>query len=403
MNTKIDLIISIIMICLIIIYKIYQLKRYKLKSNSNMYKLSNKLCISLLILSIIIFIINIIYYYIIKSLNISNVLFSLSMMICILPINLFNMYRMYFDDEEKYSHIKTIITRTIPSKKLIANYIKAGINIVVLSKDKPEYKIKKLDIKDINKTNLKRTCIINSDDINIVKKYLIKDEVIFSNQVSGLYKKIYNSRGIHDNYIRNIKYILCLYLSIFLSSIVFIFGNFPLCMNLSIILIFKLFSLLCSEFIFKDLKYDVDIMDRKVKDKNVFIGKQELLILFIMSILILIAVSLPYMFMLASSSNMAIVRGVYYVIILYCMLFFNYYNYSEKVYIINIINSFKSIRLIVYLLLTIVLSLILSLWKVFYVDQMSIRNYFASVLVAFIICLLFDTFKFSRWMSNRRK
>jgi len=314
-----------------------------------------------------------------------------------------NLYRMYFNDEEKYSHIRTIITKKIPKKELLEKFEKANINIVILSKDKVDYKIEKLGVKYINKTNLKKSCIINSDDISIVDKYLVDDEIIVSDNLDNLYKKIYNARGIHDNYIRNIKYIICLYLSIMLGNIVFMISGFPLAMNLSIMLIFKLFNLICNEFIFKDLKYDTDIMTRKVKDTNIFIGKQELFLLLVMSILILIATSLPYMFLVVSSSSAKVGRSIYFVILIYCMLFFNYYNYSEKIYIINIISSFKSIRMIIYLLLSIGLSLLLSLYEIFYVFSMNIRNYFMSVLIALVVSLLFDYFKFSRWMSNRRK
>ncbi len=403
MNIKLDIIMSLIILFLIIIYKVYQFKRYKLIYVGNLYKRSNGICKVLLSLSILIGIGSLLFFYINKNLNIRNVLFSISFLVCVLPINLFNMYRMFFLDEEKYTHIKTVITNKIPDKELFKKYLKAGINIVIFSKEKLKYKIDKVSIKDINRRTLKKCCIVNSDDIKVVNKYLVDDVIVINNDLDKLYDNIYHARGVHDNYIRSIKYIFVLYFSILVSNIVFMIGNFPACTNISIMLLFKLLSLLCIEFIFKDLKYDIDIMDRKVKDSNVIVGKQECLLLFMISMLILFAISIPYMFIIVQSDNIGLVRGLYYVILIYCMLFFNYYNYSEKIYIINIINSFKSIRMIIYLICSIVLSILISKIKYLYVSDMVLKNYFSCILISLIICIIFDVFKFSRWLSNRRK
>ena len=403
MNTKYDIYLSIIIFFLIIFYKSYQFKRYKLLYRGNLYKKSNSICKLLLLISLLLCLSSLIVFYVKDILDLKHILLSLSIFVCCLPINLFNMYRMFFIDEEKYSHIKTIITSKIPDKEIFKKYIKAGINIIIFSKEKTSYKIEKLGIKDINKKNLKKNCIINSTNISLVDSFLKDNEIIINNDLEDLYNNIYHARGVHDNYIRCIKYLFVLYFSIIASNLVFILGNFPICMNLSIILLFKLFNLFCIEFIFKDLKYDTDIMDRNVKDKDVIIGKQELLLLFMISILILFGISLPYMFLLIQSSYDSLPRAIYFVVLIYCMLFFNYYNYSEKIYIINIFNSFKSIRMIIYLILSIIMSLVLSKLNIFYVSDMVLKNYFGSILVAFIVCSIFDLFKFSRWLSNRRR
>ena len=58
--------------------------------------------------------------------------------------------------------------------------------------------------------------------------------------------------------------------------------------------------------------------------------------------------------------------------------------------------------MIIYMVGSILLSLLFSLCKIFDVDT-NMRNYFISILIALIACIIFDYFKFSRYMSNRRK
>jgi uncharacterized membrane protein len=119
-----DIIISLVILLLLIIFNIYQYKKNKQVYKKDLYKKINRLKSYLYLGSIIIFIIFLIINLIPLGTKplfneiIASIINSLSIALLLIPVSLETLYLRYFNDEEKYSHTNTIVTN-IYNKEII--------------------------------------------------------------------------------------------------------------------------------------------------------------------------------------------------------------------------------------------------------------------------------------------
>ncbi len=404
MTTNQNLIITIIILLIIIIYKIYEYKKVKKSYRSELYKKAHKLNILLATLSLITFVILIIINTILSPSGIiSNIINSLAIAFLIFPVSLHNHYEHSFADEEKTSHIKTIITNKF-DLKLMKKFRAAGINIIYLNKEPNEYFKNIIEEDDISKKYLLKTIQIKSSNIKIIDKLINKENTIKETKdLNKIYNLIEKSRGTHDNYIRTIKYLITTYLPLLLSYIFLTIMNFPITMNILLISILKLLTLLISRYVYKTLPYDKDLMERKVKNKNIFMGKQEIMLMILECFIIFFCLTIPYMYTLAQGGSRELANTIFLIIFIYSNIFVTYSNLSETIFIINITKIFKNLKLFIYTLVGILLTLFFNFIPYFKTRNIYLHNYISCVLFALLSILFIEITKLARYTTTKGK
>lgn len=409
MTNKISLIISVILLCIIIIYTIYEKRKIKNVYKDTLYNDTNKLKRLLHLLSCLTFIIFFMINVLDNNTNlnthtiIKSIINSLSIAILVSPLTLSNLYITSFKEEEKKSHIKTIITNTI-SQKLLKQFKKANINIILLSPKENDLKIKVIEESQIKKETLTKNIQIKTNNLEILDKMINKDTTIkeFQN-IEELYIDIYNARGTHDNYIRNIKYIIRTYLSIIISFFFLLVTGFPLIYNLLLSLLLKICTILTSKYIYKYLPYDTDIMERKVKEKNIFIGAQEVFLTIIESFCVAFAVTIPYMFTLSQGGSQEFANTLYFNVFILTELFLIFSNLSDSFIIKNIFKSIKNIRIIVFVIFSILLMVLFNYTSIFHTRNIYFQNNLSCLLFSMIPIFFNEITKLSRYLSKKGK
>ena len=404
-----NIIISIILFCIIIIFNVYQKKRVKNIYKDTLYnKISNLkkiLYIFSIITFIIVLILNIVIYGNITDTKttISYIVNALSICILTSPITISNLYICYFKDEERISHIKTIVTNNINSN-LLKKFKKADINIIYLSSKENDFKLKTIEEKDIQKSLLTKNIQIKTDNLNIIDNLINKENTIKEyKNTTELYNKIYNARGTHDNFIRGLKYTIRTYLAIIISYILLLIMGFPFTYNLLLAIILKIFTIITTNIIYKKMPYDKDIMERKVKDKNVVLGKQELLFTIIESFYISFVITLPYMYIMSQGGTQEFANTTYYLIFIYSELFIIYSNISESFILINIFKSFKNIYLILYSIFNILIILLLNFTTIFNTRNIYLHNNISCILFSLIPIVFIEITKLARYFTLKGK
>lgn len=403
----INVIISTILIILLITYNIYTNKKNKHVYKKHLYNKIKKIKILCYLIAIIIFI----GFFISNLIPIGNnpttkeilnsIINSLSVALLSIPISLDTLYVRFFNNEEKYSHTKTIVTN-IYDEEIINKLNKADINVILLSNIKTELKQIKED--QITSKILNETLQIKTKDLKIIDKKLNKETTIKElNNLEDLYKKIEQSRGTNDNYVRTIKYLVSTYLSLILSYIFISIMNFPIYYNLLIVCILKLYTLIKTEYLYKSLPYDKDIMERKVKPLNVIMGSQEILFLIMESFIISFAITIPYMYILASGASKEFATTTSIVITIIINTLISYYYLNDTSFIINIFKQIKNIRLHIFTLLSIIMIIILNFTTYFGTKNITLYNNFGSLVISFIFIILLEIPKLARFISSKGK
>lgn len=409
MTTNINLIISLILLILIIVYNIFLKKKYNNSFKSEIYTKTKKIKIILYIVSIIMFfvslIINILIYGIENNLNttITYIINALSITILFMPLSLSSLYEKNFKDEEKYSHKKTIITNLI-DLKYIKKFNKAGINVIILTEEETDLKIKKIEESEIEKKYLSKNIIIKTSNRKSIDKLIIKEDVYYEfNDLSDAYKKIYHARGVHDNYVRTLKYLITTYLPLFLSYIFLNIISFPIYYNILLIIILKIFTIISSNYLYKNLPYDIDLMKRKPKSRNIIFGSQELAFTILESFLIFFMLNIPYMFVQSQGGTQAFANTLFYVIFIYSNLFITYSYLSEANIIKNIFKSLKNIRMIIFTIICILISLLFNFTTYFNTRNIELHNFIACISFGLISVLLNELIKLARFTTTKGK
>lgn len=405
MTTTLNLIISGILFLLIIFYKVYQIKKYKNVYRGDLYYRSKKIINILYFLSVIVFgimfALNIVIYkdYSSTTSSLTYLVNALSVAILALPLTLQNLYISSFKDEEKYSHTKTIVTN-IFDEKIIKKFNKSGIKVITLTPDKVETKIKTITEKEFDSKLISKNLIITTENKKYLNGKIDKDNTIFEfNDLKSAYNKIYNARGIHDNYIRTIKYLITIYLPLILSYIFLSVMGFPVTYNILLVMILKVITIITSEFIYKKLPYDTDIMIRKVKPSKILIGKQETIITIFNAFCIFFSCTIPYMFTISQGTSEQLSLTLLLISYIYSNIFLLFSLISESALFVNIIKSLKNIRVIMYVLMSLGFTFIFNFTTYFNTRNIYLKNYLACILFGLIPIIIFEFTKLARFTT----
>lgn len=402
-----NIIISIVIILLLTIYNIHTYKKNNHVYKKELYNQIKKVKILCYIISIFIFIIFFVINLIPLGSNptsqeiLTSIINSLSISLLSIPISLDTLYLRMFNNEEKYSHIKTIITN-INNEETINKLNESKINVILLSNSKT--KLKTIPEDKITSKILKETIQIKTKDLKILDTKINKETTIkeFDN-IEDLYKKIEQSRGTHDNYIRTIKYLISTYLSLILSYIFISIMNFPLYYNLLLICILKVYTTIKTEYLYKYLPYDTDIMTRTVKPSNILIGKQETMFLIMESFIISFAITIPYMYILASGASLQLASTFSIVITIIINTLLSYYYLNDTSYIINIFKEIKNIRLHIFTIISIVLIIIINYTTYFGTKNITLYNNLGALILSLIFITILEIPKLARFTSKKGK
>lgn len=405
--TKIDLLISLIIFIIIMFYNINLKIKNKNVYKDELYKQSKKLNMILYLISFIIFISIIVFQivFIESTLTLKNIieyiLNALSIALIPTPLILNNLYISAFQDEEKISHTKTIITNII-DEKLIKKFQKAGINLLIISKEKQNIKIKSIKESEIKKFYLSKTIIIESDNINCLDNIVDSKTTIFEfKNLKRVYKQIEHSRGVHDNFIKAIKFIITSYLSLFISYLLLIIFDFPITYNLLFILLFKLYTLIITQLIYKRMPYEKDLMSRLVKPSNLLIEKQELIFNIIASFCISFAASIPYMGVLAQGATQELASTLFILIFSYATLFLTYSYLNEKFLLINLFQSYQNIHLLIFTIIHILITISFNFITYFGTMNVELKNNISSIIFGLLPIMFLELIKLARFTTMK--
>lgn len=403
--TKQNILISLLLIILLFVYNIYISKKHKRINKTELYKKVNKFKKILYISSILLFIIFLIINLSVLGNNpteeetINCFLKALSIAIVALPISLDTLYLTTFTDEENYSHIKTIVTN-IYDKELIAKFNKAHINVILLSEKKTD--IKSITEKKITPSILTDTLQIKTNDTKIVDKLINKSTTKKEfKSLEVLYNKIINSRGIHDNYTRTIKYLIATYLPIILSYLFLIFMQFPVTYNILLVSLLKLYTTIITRAVYKYLPFDKDIPIRQVKPVNVLIPSQELFLLFIDCFIVFFTLTLPYMYVLAKDTGILFANTIYFVSFSIINILLTYYYLNDSSFILNIIKNIKKIRIHIFTIITIIFIIFININNYFITRNIGIQNIFGCLTISITGILILELTKLARFISMK--
>lgn len=402
-----QIIISIIILILLTIYNLYIYKNNKHVYKKDLYNKITKIKKICYLISIITFIIFLIINLIPLGLNPSvkqlteAIVNSLSVSLLSVPISLETLYLRFFNNEEKYSHIKTIVTN-INNQDIITKFNNADINVILLSNSKT--KLKTITEDNITSKILNETIQIKTQDLKIIDKKIHKETTIKEfNNLEDLYHKIEQSRGTHDNYIRTIKYLVSTYLSLVISYLFISIMGFPIYYNLLIVCILKLFTTIKTEFLYKSLPYDKDIMTRTVKPSYILMGKQETLFLIMESFILSFAITTPYMYILASGASLEFASTMAIVTTIIINNIISYYYLNDSSYIINFFKEIKNIRLHIFTILSIIFIIILNYTKYFGTKNITLYNNLGSLAISAIFILSLEIPKIARFTTQKGK
>lgn len=405
MNIKLNIIISAISLLIILILKIINIKKYKTNNiDSLILKNEKKKTKIILVLSIILFLLTIIFNKYVNDYSwINTILESLIILILSLPITIHNLYNNYIKDEEKYSYIKTIITTKKVTKKELKEFNKANINIIIISNKPislniPTIEIDKVTIKEMRTNNIIKTTNIK----NITNRYNESNGFYITNDLNKTYDKIINSRGILDNYQRAYKYNIITSLSLILSILIInVIYGFPFPYYLSLFSIIKLINYITTTYIYKKIPYDTDIKERLPLNKNCYITKQEKFINIFQTIMMTIGISMPYMFLLASGATQEFANTALYLTMIFSIISLTIVNLSEEIYLKNILKIFNNKYLIIYTIIYILLAIFIYYVPIFTTKQITFINVIACLLASLLTTITYDIFKLARYTSTK--
>lgn len=397
MTTTINLIISFIILFLIITYKIIITKKSQNNYKGPLFIKIKKITFTLILLSLLMFIIALLFNL---NNNIKTIIFNtLSISLLCYPIYLQTSYNSYFKDEEKLSHIKTIITN-IYDEKAIKKFNKEGINLIILSSSIKKTKIKTISETEISRKLLKNNLLIKTSDEKILDKIIDKKHTYYSfEELDNIYTLINNARGKNDNFIRTFKYLILTHLPLILSYLFLSIIGFPIEYNLLLTIIFKLFIILNSELVYKKMPYDVDITTRAPKGDDIIMGKQEMFLTIITSFIIFFVITIPYMLIISQGGSQAFANTLFFNTFIYSNIFITLSLISESNILKNLLKSFTNIRLIIYILVCIAITLIFNYTKYFNTRNIELHNFISCILFSLISILFLEVIKLARYTT----
>ena len=406
MTNILGFIISLVALLLIIFIKDIISRKSKNTYHGTLYYKLTNFNRALIILSILIFIIVAIIDYNINSYNRSWLSFitiainALSVAILTLPISLSNIYNTIFNDEEKIADTKYVVT-TIYDKKIIYKLNRAGIKVILLTTEKLDSKIKRIEPKAFKKTQINSNLIINSDDPKVVKS--IPDAIYEYKNLNKGYHAIEEARAKADAIARIIKYTMLSYIPLVLLFFILIITGYPAFYNIVISILTKLLTVLTVEYVYKKMPKDNDLMNRSPIENGKIIGKQEILFIIFTCICTLFCYSFPYQYIIFNGGSINFALSILLTSFLFNNLLITYVLYSESAMIKNIIKSFKNIRMIIYLLIIIFITIIINFVTILGTDNIGVQNYFVCIVFGLIPLLILEIIKLARFTTMKGK
>ena len=155
------------------------------------------------------------YYFYVGSENFWSYFFSV--LVIVLPICLNNLVKFYFNGERNYAYIEKVYTSLSLNKEIKRKYARAGISLGT----------------DVLNKEINKLTEIREDE-----------------SLDYLYDKIYEDRGVHDNFVRNLKGYLVFYFIWNISLIVLSIVGFPVLFNFWLVMGVKIYFCLFSSFIY---------------------------------------------------------------------------------------------------------------------------------------------------------
>lgn len=403
-------IIAVILLILVIIYKFLVSKKYKSKK-TYVAKREKRINIFLTICSVLV--LGIVILINIESngeeLNITNVVTyifnALAIAILVMPINMINLYKTIFNDEEKYCNVKTVVTNEISSKTL-DKFNKAHINVIVVNTKKNKLDLKIIEEDEVNRSAISKNIIIRSDNLKIVDKYIDKEKVLYeSKDIDKLYEKIINARGVYDNYIRIIKYLVITYLPLVLSYFLLTIEGFPFVYDALLVVLLKVVTMIVINGVYKKMPYDKDIEKRYSKDVKMFMGRQEFMFMIAQGLVNLFLATVPYMLVLSEGGDIKLAFSLYVLINIFANLFGTYSMINDSFIVKIIFKNIKNVRLAIYSVILIIVTILFNFIEIFNTINVGFKNYVACLGFGMATIALNEFVKLARYsgVKGRRK
>ncbi len=392
MNIFVNLFFSILVILVIMTFKVLNIRKNKDNYKGALYKKSRVFIICLYIIAIVLF-----TYLFIINLKTYNALISfinaLSIAILFIPSGINTLYQTSFKDEEEFAHLKYVVTDEYDSR-VIRKLNRAGISVICLN-DKFDKAISVEELDGLTNRNV----TVNTKDY---KKVLTKlDNSAYFEYINDAYDIINHSRGVHDNYIRTIKFNLAIYGGLLFSIVAFLVQGFPLYYNLFNSVVLKVFTYLNAEYVYKHLKFDTDIMLRKPKPNNILLGFQEILITLIEAFCICFALTIPYMFILANSGALSLTYTILTITLIYSCIWLTYSYISERTFITNLLDSLKNKKLMIITICLIIFTILINFIPKDGFMNIGVKNYISALLISIISIIFIEITKLARYTTTK--
>ncbi len=400
-------IMAFILLLIIIIYKVV-VSRKNGKTKTIVARKERTIVYSLGIISLLFFIIELVFSIIHNGGDVSNseavryFINALTIGLIVFPINIIGLYKSMFKDEEKYCNLKTVITNVF-DKKIFKRLEKAHINVIYFGEEKV-CDLKELEEKEVTKKDLNKSCMIKSSDIHKFDKWLDKDTVVYEKKdLSELYLRIMLARQIYDNYIRIIKYIVITYLPIILSYVLLTMEGFPFVYDLLLIVILKIITMIMIEVLYKKLPYDNDIEVRYSKDKKILMGRQELLFMIGQGFINMFLMTIPYMLVMSVGGDINQAFSLYLLVFIYANIFGTYSLINDSFVGKIIWKNLWNIRVIFYIMIMILLSIVINFTEIFATINVGLKNYFSCMMFGLATITFNEIVKLARYRGRKGK
>lgn len=398
-------VITILILLFLFIYLLTYIKKCKTKLktilNNNLKKYHCILCI----LSIIVFTASFfIELFSLDNYNFKNTLNAIynTITILILSLPLETLFLYSKDaDKEKYLYVKTIITEENITPKILKKFNKAGIKIISYT-EKNTLNLKELPNLTYLNNNCNNNFFLNKQKFETIDQ-LVKSSSIYlaDTTLTNIYDSIYESRNYLDKFIKIFKYNFLTYFPLIISYFFLKIMAFPVNYSLNLSLIIKLITTLFSNFLYINFPKDVDLMHRNPLQENKFFYKQELVLLFIQAMFVFFGSNLVYIYLITNGANINTVLTVYLIIIIYSNLFIKYILLTEKNFFYNFSYIIKNKYILIYSILTILLSIIINFTNLFNTANIGFQNYLAAILIAFLSTIIFEITKIARLTNTK--
>lgn len=177
--------------------------------------------------------------------------------------------------------------------------------------------------------------------------------------------------------------------------------GFPVTYNILLIVLLKLFTFYTSNYLYKKLPYDTDIMERKPININNLFSKQELIFVIFESLFIFFVLNLPFMYIQAEGGSVSFSNTLYYIIFIYTNLFITFSNISDSNIIKNFIKSIKIYHLVIFTIICILITLLFNYTTIFTTRNIYLKNYISTIILSIIAISLNELIKLARFTSMK--